>query len=147
MKVLMVGESPGFEAAVKRMVGAEAKIETLGPDHTEAHLVVVDETSVTPKLLEKIRKQLGPAAVLVLAQDARPLRIQPMPENLARFTYREVVERVGRHVLRDYLDALLIAHSGNVTKAALAAGLERESLHRLMRRHGIDAHGYRRTDE
>lgn len=147
MKVLLVGESPGFEAAVKRMVGAEAKIDTFGPDHTEAHLVVMDETAVTPKLLEKIRKQLGPVAVLVLAQDARPLRIQPLPENLARFTYRDVVERIGRHVLRDYLEALLIAHAGNVTKAALAARLERESLHRLMRRHGLDARTYRPAGE
>ena len=146
MKVLLVGESLAFEASVRRMVGAEAQIDALSADEKEADLVVVEASRMTPRLLDRLGKQIGSAAILVLAEEGRPFRVQPMPPNLARLKYREVVERVGRHVVREYLDALLTEQAGNVTKAALAAGLERESLHRLMRRYRIDATSYRRED-
>jgi two-component system response regulator AtoC len=38
---------------------------------------------------------------------------------------------------QQYIAALLRLCDGNVTRAADLAGLERESLHRLMRRYGI----------
>ena len=39
--------------------------------------------------------------------------------------------------------ALLREHGGNVTKAAERAGMERESLHRLLKRHGVRGDDYR----
>ncbi len=44
---------------------------------------------------------------------------------------------------RTYLDALLRRFAGNVTRAAEQAGVERESLHRMLRRAGLDASDYR----
>ena len=38
---------------------------------------------------------------------------------------------------RDYLAALMREFEGNVTRAAERAAIERESLHRLLRRHGV----------
>lgn len=143
MKVLLFGGSLSLDASVRRMVGGEAKIDPLTADQTDADLVVVEEASMTPRLLERIRKQLGAVPVLVIGDETRLLRIEPLPDNLARLKYRDVMERHGRTLLPEYLAALLRAHAGNVTKAALAAGVERESLHRLMRRYEIDARSYR----
>ena len=147
MKVLLFGGSSTLEASVRRMVGGDAKIELLTTEQADAHLVVVEEGSMTPRLLERIRKQIGAVPVLLIRDDTRPLRIEPLPDNLARLKYRDLMQRYGRPLLADYLAALLRAHTGNVTKAALAAGLERESLHRLMRRSGIDARSYRGPDD
>ena len=44
---------------------------------------------------------------------------------------------------REYLVALLAEFGGNVTRAAERAGLERESLHRLLRRHGIRSEDFK----
>jgi two-component system response regulator AtoC len=56
---------------------------------------------------------------------------------LARLPYREVVAGARDRVSREYLIALLAEFGGNVTRAAERAGLERESLHRLLRKHGL----------
>jgi transcriptional regulator of acetoin/glycerol metabolism len=44
---------------------------------------------------------------------------------------------------REYLTSLMRRVQGNVTRAAEEAGLERESLHRLLRRHGLEAARFR----
>jgi two-component system, NtrC family, response regulator GlrR len=38
---------------------------------------------------------------------------------------------------REYIRRMIALHEGNVTKAALAAGLDRRSFYRLMKKHGI----------
>jgi DNA-binding NtrC family response regulator len=58
-------------------------------------------------------------------------------EQLARMPYREAVELARDRVTRDYLVALLRDLDGNVTRAAERAGMARESLHRLLKRHGV----------
>jgi DNA-binding NtrC family response regulator len=58
-------------------------------------------------------------------------------EQLARMPYREAVDLARDRVTRDYLVALLRELDGNVTRAAERAGLARESLHRLLKRHGV----------
>lgn len=75
-----------------------------------------------------------------------PGRAEPRPAAAPPFadlSYREAQELARERASRDYLDALLRRHGGNVTRAAEQAGIERESLHRLLRRHGLDAAGYR----
>jgi DNA-binding NtrC family response regulator len=47
---------------------------------------------------------------------------------------------------RDYLVALMREFGGNVTRAAERAGVERESLHRLLKRYGIRSDDYKRTE-
>jgi len=57
--------------------------------------------------------------------------------------YREALERSQGHASALYLTALIAHHRGNVSRAAEQAGLARESLHRLLRRHGIEPGRYR----
>jgi len=59
------------------------------------------------------------------------------PAALAAMPYKDAVEAARDRVSREYLVALLTEFAGNVTRAAERAGMERESLHRLLRRHGL----------
>jgi two-component system response regulator AtoC len=63
---------------------------------------------------------------------------------LAAMPYREVVEQAQERVSREYLVALLTEFQGNVTRAAARAGLERESLHRLLKKHGLRSDDFKR---
>jgi DNA-binding NtrC family response regulator len=56
---------------------------------------------------------------------------------LAALPYKDAVSGARDRVTREYLVALLTEFGGNVTRAAERAGLERESLHRLLRKHGL----------
>jgi DNA-binding NtrC family response regulator len=56
---------------------------------------------------------------------------------LTRLPYREAVDLARDRVSREYLSALLAEFDGNVTRAAERAGVERESLHRLLKRYGV----------
>jgi DNA-binding NtrC family response regulator len=64
---------------------------------------------------------------------------------LAKRPWREAVELVERKVARAYFRALLESTRGNVSEAAERAGLARESLHRLLRKHGIAPDHFRRS--
>jgi DNA-binding NtrC family response regulator len=64
-------------------------------------------------------------------------------EQLVKYSYREALAEAQDRGTREYLVALLRACSGNVSRAAERAGLERESLHRLLRRYGIQAEAFR----
>jgi DNA-binding NtrC family response regulator len=81
----------------------------------------------------------GPAIQLRdLPADVRGSQEGAIPaEQLARMPYREAVDLARDRVTRDYLVALLRDLDGNVTKAAERAGMARESLHRLLKRHGV----------
>ncbi|MGC4114304.1 MAG: sigma-54 dependent transcriptional regulator [Myxococcales bacterium] len=56
---------------------------------------------------------------------------------LLKLPYREAVDLARDRVSRDYLTALMREMGGNVTKASERAGMERESLHRLLKRYGV----------
>ena len=47
---------------------------------------------------------------------------------------------------REYLVALMREFKGNVSKAAERAHVERETLHRLLRKHGVRGHDFREDD-
>jgi DNA-binding NtrC family response regulator len=57
--------------------------------------------------------------------------------------YREVVEHAVAEAAHRYLFALLTEFQGNVTQAARKAGVERETLHRLLARFGLSADSFR----
>jgi two-component system response regulator AtoC len=61
----------------------------------------------------------------------------PAPGALAALPYKDAVEGARDRASRDYLVALMTEFGGNVTRAAERAGMERESLHRLLRKHGL----------
>jgi DNA-binding NtrC family response regulator len=65
--------------------------------------------------------------------------------DLAALSYREALASARDRGSREYLSALLKAFEGNVSRAAERAGLERESLHRLLRRHGVQADAFRQS--
>jgi two-component system response regulator PilR (NtrC family) len=44
---------------------------------------------------------------------------------------------------RDYLIALLRENAGNVARSASQAGMSRQGLHKLLKKHGVDADEYR----
>ncbi|HEX9049548.1 MAG TPA: sigma-54 dependent transcriptional regulator [Anaeromyxobacter sp.] len=62
---------------------------------------------------------------------------------LASLPYRDAIAGARDRVTRDYLVALMKAFAGNVTHAAERAGMERESLHRLLRRHGLRSEDFK----
>lgn len=67
-------------------------------------------------------------------------------EHLLRLSYKEACD-VGRdQMARQYLTTLLRAQGGNVSAAAKQAGVERESLHRLLRKLGIDPAKFRKSE-
>jgi DNA-binding NtrC family response regulator len=63
--------------------------------------------------------------------------------DLASLQYRDVIAQSRDQSSKEYLVALLKAVRGNVTAAAKRAGLERESLHRLLTRYGLRAEDFR----
>jgi two-component system response regulator HydG len=52
-------------------------------------------------------------------------------------TYREMLEAARDRATREYLVGLMKELGGNVTQAAERAGIERESMHRLLKKHGV----------
>jgi two-component system response regulator AtoC len=73
-----------------------------------------------------------------LPQDVMGQQTGALPvELLAKMPYRDAVDLARDRVSRDYLAALLREFEGNVTRAAERAGMERESLHRLLKRYGL----------
>ncbi len=80
-----------------------------------------------------------------LPQDVKGTQEGAIPgELLARMPYREAVDLARDRVSRDYLTVLMREHEGNVTHAAQRAGMERESLHRLLKRYGIRSDDYKK---
>lgn len=62
---------------------------------------------------------------------------------LAGLAYDEYLVAARARSVRDYLLALLHRRHGNVSEAARAAGVLRETLHRLIRRHRVDLGWFR----
>ncbi|XXF79065.1 sigma-54 dependent transcriptional regulator [Myxococcaceae bacterium GXIMD 01537] len=67
-------------------------------------------------------------------------------EGLAKLPYREAVDSARDAVSREYLTALMQEFGGNVTHAAERAGMERESLHRLLKRYGVRSEDFKRGE-
>lgn len=96
-----------------------------------------DVALVVRRALERHRERLANRSAshetpAVLSQD-----------ELAALSYRDALASARDRGSREYLTALLKAFGGNVSRAAERAGLERESLHRLLRRHGVHADAFR----
>jgi two-component system response regulator AtoC len=58
-------------------------------------------------------------------------------EALVKLPYKDALETARDRFSRDYLLALMREFEGNVTRASERAGVERESLHRLLKRYGV----------
>jgi DNA-binding NtrC family response regulator len=74
-------------------------------------------------------------------------RRPPRPHaKLAELSYKEAMTLAHASASRQYLLELMEAFRGNVSVAAERAGMERESLHRLLRRFGIRSRSFRRLN-
>jgi DNA-binding NtrC family response regulator len=62
---------------------------------------------------------------------------------LETLTYRDVIDTARDRATRDYLVALMKDLGGNVTQAAERAGIERESMHRLLKKHGVRSEDFK----
>ena len=66
-------------------------------------------------------------------------RTKCLPAHAGHLTYRQVTDLAVDRASREYLVELVREFKGNITQAAERAGIERESLHRLLKRYGIRA--------
>ena len=66
------------------------------------------------------------------------------PETL---TYRDMLETTRERATRDYLVALMKDVGGNVTQAAERACVERESMHRLLKKHGVRSEDFKQKPD
>jgi transcriptional regulator of acetoin/glycerol metabolism len=88
-------------------------------------------------------EQTGTLLVTSLPAELQELAPRLGLRDLARLSYREFLAESRERMMREYLVELLRAHRGSVTRAAAQAGIERESLHSLLKRYGIRADEYR----
>ncbi len=73
-----------------------------------------------------------------LPAELRETQASSVPiEALVKLAYKDALEMARDRFSRDYLLALMREFEGNVTRAAERAGVERESLHRLLKRFGV----------
>ena len=70
---------------------------------------------------------------------------RPAGQRLEILTYREMLELARHRATRDYLIAVMKDVGGSVTQAAERAGIERESMHRLLKRHSIRSDEFKRS--
>ena len=76
---------------------------------------------------------VGLAPVPRLAEELR----ERAPAGAAATVYKQARQRALNAFERSYVLELLKAHDGNVTSAAQAAGITRNYLHKMMKRHGV----------
>jgi DNA-binding NtrC family response regulator len=82
---------------------------------------------------------------------SRPLAALPGPDGHAAeerlqdlsVGFRSAVEQARDRASAEYLDRLMRHFHGNVTQAAAQAGMTRESLHRVLKQHGIRPERFR----
>lgn len=89
-----------------------------------------------------------PAAIAAVARAAVEARgalqlEQARADAVAAVTYDEYLALTRYALTRRYLLAVLSHHRGSVTDAARGANMQRESLHRLLRRHHVLADDFR----
>ena len=105
------------------------------------------EGGAWPGNVRELRHAIEQAAA---AADGEVIGVEHLPEGLRGIapvapagTYRSAVERAAEAGGRDYLVHVLRCAQGNVTRAAVEAGVERETLHRLLKKHGVDPWRFR----
>jgi DNA-binding NtrC family response regulator len=125
-------------------------------------------TGFTPEALSALMRYDWPGNVRELqnaieralaVSDGPRIGVEALPEEMLEaggtlrvssaagsLTYHEAVQLAVDRASRDYLGALMREFKGNVTKAAERAGIERESLHRLLKRYGMRSEMFKEKD-
>jgi DNA-binding NtrC family response regulator len=131
----------------------EVSIELVGePIEMSAAALEALKEYQWPGNVRQLRAAIERAAIVA---SARRIEVGDLPpevvgvsagataDDLTRMEWSSALEEAKRRFGRRYLRALLREHDGNVAEAARAAGVERESFYRLLRRHEIDPMDYR----
>src|SRR5262249_9431324 len=74
----------------------------------------------------------------VLGPEAVPLRLRRREPTRASRSFREAKAQAVAAFERDYVERLLGAHQGNITRAARAARKDRRAFGRLVQKYGVD---------
>ena len=105
------------------------------------------EAAAWPGNVREFRHVIEEAAVLcdgeTIDASLLPRALSDTPTIAPAGTWRAAQERAIDGAARDYFPLLMKRLGGNVTKAAVEAGMERETLHRLLRRYNVDSSRYR----
>lgn len=129
---------PARAAALIEVGTYDAIVVVRGFVRPQPRFVIVDGTDEVT-LNERV-------AAAVTAHRAQLVTEGELFSAYAQLPYNEFMDRIRTRETRRYLIALLTAHHGSVTHAARAAGIVRESLHRLLRRYDLDAESFRSKD-
>ncbi len=117
---------------------------------TEGFLPGLDEVIESPIITVGLQGGLDdlPARVEAVIQASREVDHRSSYDLAALSTlpYATYLELVRFRATRRYLLGLMRRHRGSVTEASMAAGIARETLHRQLRRHDVDADAFRDTD-
>lgn len=137
------------ETLLGRVVASSGtKPRTLSPEALDA-LFAYDWPGNVRQLENALARAIAVSTSDVLDADSLPSEIggdAAIPRTtqpLTSLPYREAIAVERERATREYLIGLLREVQGNVTAAAERAGIERESFHRLMKRHGVRAEDFR----
>ncbi|HSB20152.1 MAG TPA: response regulator [Anaeromyxobacteraceae bacterium] len=112
-------------------------------DYLEKPFDPDDVNLVVARALENRRQKLAEAARrMEVAGEGAGARGESQPSRVW-MTYREAAEAGRDRASRSYLVALMREFGGRVTAAADRAGMERESLSRLLRRYGVRSEDFK----
>ena len=142
---------PLLSAHFMRALDSSRRIHELSPEALKALLAYKWPGNVR-ELRNAIESAIAVAETdhIVLADlplDITGGAVDTIPaEHLARLTYQEACDLGRDRFVRQYLLALMKMFQGNVTSAAQHAGIERESLHRLLKKNQIVHSAFRKSD-
>ena len=100
----------------------------------ERALPFSDGSTIAINALPEALKTNEPA---IESADANKETNTTSPENVSSLTFKDAKEQLVEAFERQYLVDLLDRHEGNVSKAARAADMDRKTITRLMKKHGI----------
>lgn len=108
--------------------------------HDETPILRVDPGVVPTGLIEDVGAAIRRHN---LADQARSTELT----KLTTLLYDEYLDLIRFRATRSYLLGLMRRHRGSVTEACRGAGIARESLHRQLRRHDVNADDFRAPTE
>lgn len=161
-QVLVVGSQRVARRIAEQLGSAHDVVICTDPERamafaaTGTFLAIVEHVDF-PKLatdvpIVRVGDRVGPEVAAEIAAIQNRARLDQRERAaalsyLGALPYDEYVALAKARATRDYLLALLRRHRGVVAEAAREAGLLRETLHRLIRRHDIDPDWFRDSAE
>jgi DNA-binding NtrC family response regulator len=104
-----------------------------------------------PGNIRELRNAIEHGLALARGDLIRPAELPPALRNTESTVDHDVIGKSSSasraatldDAERDYLITLLEKNSGNVSQSAVEAGMSRQGLHKLLKKHGVDARDYR----